>query len=86
MVAQWLRLCISNAGDAGLIPGWETERDQKERRGRLGYFYPSTLPAGTHQGFIIVSRSLHTAFSPLWVLVVSFLLAQEYCMGPFSFS
>ena len=24
LVVQWLRLHTSNAGDAGLIPGWET--------------------------------------------------------------
>ena len=24
-MAQWFRLCASNAGDAGLIPGWETK-------------------------------------------------------------
>ena len=22
LVVQWLRLCISNAGDVGYIPGW----------------------------------------------------------------
>ena len=25
MAVQWLRLCISNAGGAGLIPGWGTK-------------------------------------------------------------
>ena len=24
MVVQWLRLCAPNAGNLGLIPGWET--------------------------------------------------------------
>ena len=25
LVVQWLRLCASNAGGAGLIPGWGTK-------------------------------------------------------------
>ena len=41
LVVQWLRLCVSNAGDEGLIPGWGTKiphsprslSDQLSRKG-----------------------------------------------------
>ena len=41
LVVQWLRLHASNAGGAGLIPGWGTKilhavwHSQKQKRGKI---------------------------------------------------
>ena len=32
-MVQWLRLCTSNTGDAGLIPGWESKIPHAVRHG-----------------------------------------------------
>ena len=34
LAVQWLRLCISNEGDMGSVPGWGTKIPQAVRHGK----------------------------------------------------